>query len=127
MKRRYEGRAALIATAVVAAIILFNLLYLSTGLERLGILLHWRWLVMPAEVFRAIHIGLMATIAFILYTATRKSARDRLPWYDLLLIVASLGSNLYFAIFYNQVVTDHFNHGIVTPVELILGLVVIGP
>lgn len=124
MRREYKGRAAQVVTALLAAMILFQLLYVSGSLDRLAAVLWWKWLVIPSVAFRSIHVGLAGTIAFLLYGATRKSPADRLPWYDLLLIALALGSNIYFAVFYDEVVA-HSSMGYSTTTELILGLVVI--
>ena len=37
------------------------------------------------------------SLAFILFPATKNSLRDRIPWYDILLCLASVVINLYFA------------------------------
>ncbi|MFC2008310.1 TRAP transporter permease [Chloroflexota bacterium] len=100
------------------------MLYLSGSLDRLAVALHWKWLVIHPEAWNALHLGSIATIVFLLYSATKHSASNKLPWYDLLLIMVGLGSNLYFVFFYDEVM-DRFVIGTSSIPDVILGLVVI--
>jgi TRAP transporter 4TM/12TM fusion protein len=45
--------------------------------------------------FRALFLSIALSLVFMLYPATTKSPRDRLPWYDLLLILIALLPTLY--------------------------------
>ena len=44
---------------------------------------------------RSIHVGFLMLLAFLLYPARSKSARDRLPWIDLLLALGCFVLGLY--------------------------------
>ena len=39
----------------------------------------------PLQILRYAHLGLAITMAYILYPATQKSNRNKLPWYDCVL------------------------------------------
>ena len=39
----------------------------------------------PLQILRDAHLGLAITMAYILYPATQKSNRNKLPWYDCVL------------------------------------------
>lgn len=66
MRREYKGNAAQVVRAVIATIMLLHLLYLGGVLTRLATAFNWKWLVLPPQAFLAIHIGLIAVVAFLL-------------------------------------------------------------
>ena len=49
-------------------------------------------------MFRAIHVGWGGAIGFMLYTAFQRSERTGVPWYDWLLVLASLGCAAYITV-----------------------------
>ncbi len=49
----------------------------------------------PATQLRPLHLGFVMMLVFLLCPARRKSKRDRLPWYDLLLVTLAMGCCLY--------------------------------
>ena len=49
-------------------------------------------------LFRAIHVGWGAAIGFMLYSATRRTGRLGVPWFDWLLVLASIGCAVYVTI-----------------------------
>ncbi len=46
-------------------------------------------------VMRSIHVGFLLLMTFLLYRVSRNSRRDRIPWYDWILAVASFALGLY--------------------------------
>ena len=44
----------------------------------------------PLQILRYTHLGLAISMAFILYPATSKSDRHKLPWYDCVLALMML-------------------------------------
>lgn len=49
-------------------------------------------------LFRAIHVGWGGAIGFILYTAAHRIRSDGVPWYDWLLVLASIACAAYIAV-----------------------------
>jgi TRAP transporter 4TM/12TM fusion protein len=49
-------------------------------------------------VFRTIHLSIGSVIGFAMYAARRGDSLDSIPWYDLLMMAASVGIMLYIAI-----------------------------
>jgi TRAP transporter 4TM/12TM fusion protein len=48
---------------------------------------------------RSIHVGFLMLMAFLLYPMRAKGARDRLPWWDLLLALSCFALGLYHLVF----------------------------
>lgn len=49
-------------------------------------------------LFRAVHVGWGGAIGFILYSATQRSRKTGVPWYDWLLIIASIACAIYITV-----------------------------
>lgn len=49
-------------------------------------------------LFRAIHVGWGGAIGFMLYSATRRARGNGVPWYDWLLVVASIACAVYITV-----------------------------
>ncbi len=49
-------------------------------------------------MFRAIHVGWGGAIGFMIYAAGKKARQDGVPWYDWLLVIASLACAIYITI-----------------------------
>lgn len=54
----------------------------------------------PLQILRYTHLGLAISMAYILYPATRKSDRNKLPWYDCVLALLVVCVAAYFIINY---------------------------
>lgn len=91
---------------------LFGALYISNALEFLGIHLT----IVP---YCALILMLILTLVFLIYPAKRGMARERLPWYDILLILMSLCGTGYIA-FFPELWTPLLVRGTTTPLEAAL-------
>ncbi|MDO5436014.1 MAG: TRAP transporter permease [Clostridia bacterium] len=49
----------------------------------------------PNTQLRPLHLGFVMTIGYLLYPATKKASRKKIPWYDIILALLSLGCCLY--------------------------------
>ena len=74
------------------------------------------------EQYFGIFLAMVLGNVFLLFTPTRKAARDQVPWYDITLALLSFVVGLYVAIFYPKVL---FELGIVSPDKVILGTIAI--
>jgi TRAP transporter 4TM/12TM fusion protein len=83
--------------------------FLSTG-----------WLNIPSGTFQSIVLGVLLTLNFILVPATNKSLRNKLPWYDIVLIVISVVTSAYIAYLWQT--GEAYTHPIVaSTTEQVLG------
>ncbi|NCB06007.1 MAG: TRAP transporter fused permease subunit, partial [Clostridia bacterium] len=87
--RTLTGYRGLIIAAVC---VLFSLLQLYST-----------WFIIPSTHMRPLHLGIVLALAFLLYPARKKSAKDRLPWYDVALAVLALGCYLYPVVFFDTI------------------------
>lgn len=53
---------------------------------------------------RAIHLGVMMALVFLLYPMRSKSPQNRMPWYDIILAILSLVTGIYILINYTGIV-----------------------
>lgn len=54
------------------------------------IFLYWAWVAVTAQILRLVFLGFALFLSFFLYPAWRSKTLDRVPWYDWLLVGASL-------------------------------------
>jgi TRAP transporter 4TM/12TM fusion protein len=104
---RFRGAAAGFVTAVAVLMSLFHL-YTAYG-------------VVPAQRLRAIHVGFVLFLCFLLFPAARRF-RDRLMWFDAVLALLALASIGYMLWDF-----DDFIYRAVTPTrwDLVFGVVLI--
>ena len=58
------------------------------------------------QLQRSVHLGFALLLIFILYPATSKGSRDKLPWWDILLGLAGAWVCIYIMINYERIVLD---------------------
>ncbi len=84
-KRQLAGWQAVTLAVLCIGFTVFHLLVLNLySLEPL--------------LFRAIHVGWGGAIGFMIYAAGSRARRDGVPWYDWLLVVASLACAVYITV-----------------------------
>jgi TRAP transporter 4TM/12TM fusion protein len=75
---------------------LYHLLYIADFFDLFGLMLY--------GAHRGMSLAFILTLCFLVIPATKKAPRDRLPWYDIVLIVLSLVPTLYYFYRYEDVV-----------------------
>lgn len=77
-----------------------------------------------AQVHRALFIALILFLAFLLYPARKNAPKNtnKVPWYDLVLAVASSASFLYMAVNYKQLVSQA---GSYTQIDMAVAIIAI--
>lgn len=108
-EQRVPDRVVTLVTVVLAV---YHLLFVSTVFPRVGIYI-------MTQQHRAVSLGLFLTLAFLIRPARKESPDSRLPWYDMILILASLLPTAYYAIFYSTV-QEHSLIGYATTTEIVL-------
>jgi TRAP transporter 4TM/12TM fusion protein len=84
-KRTLHGWQALVLAALCVGFTVFHLMVLNIySLEPL--------------LFRAIHVGWGGAIGFMIYAAGSRARRDGVPWYDWLLVAASIACAIYITV-----------------------------
>ncbi len=71
---------------------------------------------------RSLHVAGILVLIFLLYPATKKGSRKRLPWYDLILAVLGLSTSAYIILEYQQLI---FRQGMPSAVDLFFGAVLV--
>ena len=87
--RTLTGYRGLIISGVC---ILFSLLQLYST-----------WFIIPSTHMRPLHLGIVLMLAFLLYPASRKASKKKLPWYDVVLALLSLVCFLYPVVFFDTI------------------------
>lgn len=75
-----------------------------------------------SEQFFGLLVAVLLTLGFLTIPATNQASKDKVPWYDILFAVLSIIGGGYVLVFYPEVV---FTLGIITPIRIILGIIVI--
>lgn len=107
--RSFSGVLAVLVSVIAVAASLFHLYTAQFGL-------------FFALTQRNIHWMFMSVLIFLLYPATKKAARDRLPWYDAVLALLALAGGLYILIDMQNIVN---RAGAPTRLDIILGIVMV--
>jgi TRAP transporter 4TM/12TM fusion protein len=115
--RQYEGARAKVITFLAVATVLYHVAYVLDIAPYLGV----TWYEMPA---RAGSIMFILVLTFLLYPARKGATQDRLPWYDVLLILGTI-LGLGYTFFFAMPFMIQWGHGFVHAPQLILGLMVL--
>lgn len=75
-----------------------------------------------AYIQRTVHLGFALTLIFFLFPAKRKTKKDSVPWYDYVLILASIIVCGYWPVFYDTLVQQF---GGISTAQLIIGVTAI--
>lgn len=68
--------------------------------------LYTTWQVVPSTHMRPIHLAIIVALAYILYPATKKGSKTKLPWYDVVLALLSLAVFLYPAVAFESMINQ---------------------
>lgn len=88
-RKNYTGSKAQLTSVVAISMILYHFLYLSHTFEKIDI-------YVAAAPHTAASLGFILTLVFLLMPISKTAPRDKLPWYDLILIILSLIGTGYF-------------------------------
>lgn len=91
--RVFKNPLHMLVAIVCAAFSLFHLYTAAFG-------------ALAPQIQRSVHLGFALFLIFILYPATDKSAKDKLPWWDLLLGLAGAWVCVYIIVNYERIVLD---------------------
>lgn len=113
--RRYKGLAGKLLVVFLVGFFLYHIAYV------LGIFTT-RFIYLGAFKYTSLSIALSLPLVFLFVPATKTAPRDKLPWYDIVLIIASLVGTSY--IVYN-IESIMLTWGEITTTGLILGIITI--
>ncbi|MEQ9510944.1 MAG: TRAP transporter fused permease subunit, partial [Alloalcanivorax xenomutans] len=71
---------------------------------------------------RSIHLYVLLALAFILYPITKKGARNRVPWFDAILVIVAFAIGIYMLVVTDRVITSG---GRINQVDMVVGAVAI--
>ena len=112
--RQYSGPLRILVKSIAAGACFYCLLMAS------GLLAYLRISYISLQL-NAIFLGAVLVLVFLLIPAKKRGRRDRLPWYDILLVLAALAGNAYIAM--NALDLMGVLHLSATPLEIGLGLI----
>lgn len=112
--RRYKGALAKLTSTLAIAMSLYQLFYVSAAFEFLGVFI-------PQVVYLATSLCFVLVLIFLLFPMSKHAPLDRLPWYDVALIVLSMSGTGYVA--YLWISEEAFQYVYATTEGVILGLI----
>lgn len=115
--RQYSGPINVVTKLLSVGLALFILLYVSGILPQAGVYFIF-------FQFNGIFLAGILCLVFLLVPARKGLARDKLPWYDLLLIACSLACCLYIAV--NAAELAYFTALTASTPQTMLGVIAIG-
>lgn len=78
---------------------------------------------LPTIQQRAVHLVFGMALVFLIYPTFGKQRRDRIPWYDWILFLASLTSMGYLFVEYNAIVTER--GGIPNTMDIVMSIITV--
>ncbi|MBU2497773.1 MAG: TRAP transporter fused permease subunit [Proteobacteria bacterium] len=79
------------------------------------------WSIIPEEYYGIALLFVLGN-AFLVYPAKRGKARDRVPWYDVILCGLGCAVGIYVTLFYRKIIWEI---GVITPDRVIMGLIAV--
>lgn len=76
----------------------------------------------PVLIHRAVHVAMILVLAFALYPPFMKAKRNKIPVYDIILILASIATAGYVMFFYDEIVR---RAGIPTTLDIVFGAILV--
>lgn len=114
--RQYQGPLGLVTRVIAMALPVYGILYVLDFFQRINIPLY-------SGAHNAFFLAFVLTLIFLRVPANRLAPRDRLPWYDLLLLAGSLVVTLYMGFNYEALLI--YGGAWATPFQQVLGIVAI--
>ncbi len=105
--RRLTGVLALAVSLIAIVFSLFQLYTASIGL-------------LPVRLQRAVHLGFVLVLAYLLYPARHGTAGHKIPWYDFLLAGASALIVLYLIVNHDKLIS---RSGAFLPIDIFIGII----
>lgn len=104
--RHFVGLLKILIAVIAISFSLFQLYTASFGL-------------LPAQLQRAIHLGFVLLLGFLLYPASIFHDRKKLHWYDIILALIGFGITLYLVFNYEALIA---RAGAFTTIDVIFGI-----
>jgi TRAP transporter 4TM/12TM fusion protein len=114
--RKLPGPLGILSRLLAIGLPVYSFLYIVDLLTPVGIFIY-------SGTHNAIFLAVVLTMVFLLVPASRSAPKNRVPWYDFLLIAISLAGVLYVAVIYEELLVTAGAD--VTLVQKILGLLTI--
>jgi TRAP transporter 4TM/12TM fusion protein len=105
--RRLAGKAALLVSIIAIGFTLFQLYTASVGL-------------LPARLQRAVHLGFVLVLAYLLYPIRHNRGGKTIPWYDIALALLSTAVIAYLVVNHEALID---RAGAFTPLDIAVGVV----
>jgi len=115
MPKEYGGIMRRFVTVAAVCMALFHILYISHVLEYLGIYLY-------QAAFRGVSVAFILALIYLVYPMRKSTSRNRLPWYDVLILLVAITMPLYYAFGYSSELY-RWEMGDITVLETIMGCV----
>lgn len=116
--RQYRGALGVVARVIAVGLALYALFF------TLGGPYYFQWGFHEIQ-YTSSFMGFMLTLVFLLVPARKDAPRDKLPWYDVLLIIGSLVGSLYITIKYYALTGELASRIWATPLEIVFGAVTV--
>lgn len=113
--RQIKGPAGIFARTVLGIIPVVGTVYVTHIPEYLGIPIY-------KEQYLGLILGLLLVSAFLTVPASKGSSREKLPWYDAVLVLLSIIASGYVVVLYPQIIPTL---GYLETHRIILGLIMI--
>ena len=114
---RGDGRVPdSIVTVVAVGLAIYHLLFISMLLPRVGIYI-------MTQQHRAVSLGLFLLLTYLIHPVRKSEQGKRIPWYDIVLILASLLPTGYYAFCFSTV-QEHMVQGFASTTEVVLALLI---
>ncbi len=112
--RKYSGAMAQVVRFFAIGMSVYHLLYVVAFFNYFGVELY--------GAHRGMSLAFILTLGFLMVPATKTAPRDRLPWYDMVLIVLGLVPTLYLFVRYDEII---YFYSLPSPTETAIGIMLL--
>ena len=113
--RTLSGRLRILTKVLLIAIPIVGIFFVMDTPSYLG------WSILM-EQYYGLFLAMVLSCVFLLVPPTKRAARNRVPWYDVILSILGVGVGLYVAVLYPDIL---WAIGIITPDRVIMGTIAI--
>lgn len=113
--RTLSGRLRLLTKVLPIAIPIVGIFFVMDTPSYMG----WSILI---EQYYGLFLAMVLACVFLLVPPTKRAARNRVPWYDVILSILGVGVGLYVAVLYPNILWEI---GIITPDRVIMSTIAI--
>lgn len=114
--RQFSGTLRYVIAGIAIAMCVYSIFVVAHGPVYIG----WAWSTYIPH--RAVHLAFGVLLIFLLVPASKGAPRNKIPWYDILLLIMGLAPCVYRVLFADEIVS---HLGTIPPIDIIMAMMLL--